>query len=277
MSVISIAPQSPEGAGGFPAAGMGAQPGVFGRAGSCWWRPGQGRQSHPSPSGTIPVPRGAGGSWQLGTGVRGEQSTVPVRAPGWVSGNRRASRNPCDTCSCTCPGRGAAGRDRRKHKEPLKLGGSLQTWSYKPKMLPQSSGEGELLCWATWGQPSRAIPCSVKPRDGFLGRSCTLLAMVSWAVLVPGFPLQQTPSSCFPKTSSECPNGPRQSTNTELPKYFDQLLRSSVTQVKSAHASIFYFRNICYVLITYLKSCLTSILILQSHRRNYGGKVCQGI
>lgn len=144
-------------------------------------------------------------------------------------------------------------------------------------MLPHSSGEDELLFWATWGQSNRVTPCSVKPQAGWQGRSCTLLAMVSGALLVPGFPLQQRPSSCLPQTSSDCPNGPRQRTNTELPKYFDQLLRSSVTQVKSAHASISYFSNICYVLITYFKSWLMSILILQSRWRNHGGKFCQGI
>lgn len=143
-------------------------------------------------------------------------------------------------------------------------------------MLPHSSGEDELLSRAAWGQSSKAIPCSVQPQAGRLGRSCTLLAMVSGALLVPGFPLQQTLSSCLPQTSSECPNGPRQSTNTELPKYFDQVLRPGVTQVKSAHASIFYFSNICHVLITYLKSWLMSVLILHRHWRNYGGKLCQG-
>lgn len=132
-------------------------------------------------------------------------------------------------------------------------------------MVPHSSGEDELLFWATWGQPNRAIPCSVEPQAGWLGRSYTLLAMVCGAPLVLGFPFQQTPSSCLPQTSSECPNGLRQSTNTQLLKFFDQLLRSSVTQVKSAHASIFHLRNICCVLVTYLKSWLMSVLILQSH------------
>jgi len=143
-------------------------------------------------------------------------------------------------------------------------------------MIPHSSGEDKLLFCAqplfpgpSGASPTGATTCSVEPRAGRPGRSHTFLAMVSGGLLVPGCPLQQTPSSHLSQASSDCSDAPGQSSNIKLPKHFDQLPRSSVTQVKSACASISYFSNNSHALITYLK--LSASYCQYSIRKATGG------